>query len=78
MEPGGTELIPLAVVLSIHFFIVCSKGVIWLLLATTAGLLPVVSLASILSLLFSFNVQVFACLDLNGNSCSLLSGNEKY
>jgi len=29
-------------------------------------------------LLFSLDAQVFACLNLNGSSCSLLSGNEKY
>jgi hypothetical protein len=51
-----------------------SKGVIWLLLATVAGVVPTVSLASFskISLLFSFDVQVFACLDLNGTFCSLV------
>ena len=31
-----------------------------------------------ISLLFSFDVQVFVCLDLNGRYCSLLSRNEKH
>jgi hypothetical protein len=69
------------VVLSIRFCVLFSKGVIWLLLATVAGVVPTVSLASFfvhISLLFSFDVQVFACLDLNGTFCFLLSRNEKY
>ena len=44
------------------------KGVIWLLVAAVAGVVPTVSLASFsyISLLFSFDVQVFVLLDLNG------------
>ena len=44
------------------------KGVIWLLVAAAAGVVPTVSLASFsyISLLFSFDVQVFVLLDLNG------------
>ena len=66
-------------VLSIHFCV--PKGVILLLLATVAGVLPTVSLASfphITFLLFSFDVQVFVSLDLNGSFYSLLSSKEKY
>jgi chromate transport protein ChrA len=72
VESGGIELI-LAVNLSIHlcyFF----KGVIWLLVATVAGVVPTVSLASFsyIYLLISLNVQVFSLLNLNGTFWSFL------
>jgi hypothetical protein len=44
VEPGGIELVPVAVVLSIRFCVLFFKCVIWLLLATVAGVVPVVSL----------------------------------
>jgi hypothetical protein len=46
VEPGEIELVPVAVVLSIRFCVLFSKGVIWLLLTTVAGVVPIVSLAS--------------------------------
>jgi hypothetical protein len=54
------------------------KGVIWLLLAILAGVVPTVSVISFLyvSLPFSFDVQVFACLNLNGIFCSLVQKRE--
>ena len=64
MEPGWLELIvacrgPLDLLL-------CSfKGVIWLLIATVAGVVPVVSLASFLnvsSLLFSLDARCLLAL----------------
>ena len=74
MEPGGIELI-LTLRESFNspqrsFF----KGVIWLLVAVVAGVVPTVSLASFsyTTLLISFNVQVFSLLNLNGTFCSFL------
>ena len=74
MEPGGIELIP-TLRESFNspqrsFF----KGVIWLLVAVVAGVVPTVSLAnfSYTTLLISFNVQVFSLLNLNGTFCSFL------
>ena len=80
MEPGAIKLIlahcDYLNSLPCSFF----KGVIWLLLATVAGVVPTVSPASFsyISLLFSLDAKVFACLDLNGTCCSFLSRNEKY
>ena len=70
MEPGTID--SPAVIPSIHLYV--SKGVIWLLLATVAGIVPTVSPAglSYISSLFSFDVQVFACLNLNGTLYSLV------
>lgn len=57
-QVGRCRFLP-AVVLSIHFYIFCTKGVIWLMLATAAGILPVVRLSSSL---LCYSHSMYRCL----------------